>query len=165
MKPIEDKQVVNKTKSIKKEYVFIAVLLVVVIAIFISNGNLFSAVNSGEHGNLDYASKIESKLEKLLSEVQGVGKVKVFVTTDGSFSEVVLKDSKQETVNGEKTTVESVILVGGKPYVTKTSNPNIIGIAVVCQGADSLSVKLNVTEIITTTLSVSADCVRIIKMK
>ena len=64
-----------------------------------------------------------------------------------------------------KTVKESIVLIGGKPFLVKTNNPKIVGVVVVCEGADDVSVKLSVVEIITTTLSINADKVRIIKMK
>ena len=57
------------------------------------------------------------------------------------------------------------LLINGKPYVTKHLNPKIIGVIVVCEGAENLQVKMTITEILATTLKVSADSVRIIKMK
>ena len=166
MKPIDENlKAPKKAKKVKKEYLIIAVLVAVVFAIFLSGSSVLSSFSKDKGASEDYASQIENRLENLLSQVDGVGKVKVFVSTDGSASDVVLKEVEEELVDGVKNTIESVIMVGGKPYITKTENPKIVGIAVVCQGADNLSVKVTLTEIITTTLSVDAECVRIIKMK
>ncbi len=166
MKPIEEMKSNNKNqKKIKKEHVIVVILCVVVVAIFLSSSSLFSGFKTSKKSTESYESIIEARLENLLKEVDGVGKVKVLVTTDGSSYEEVLKDVGIKSENGVNFTEESVVLVGGKPYVIKTNNPKIIGIAVACQGADNLSVKVLITEIITTTLSVDADCIRIIKMK
>ncbi|MBQ3235592.1 MAG: hypothetical protein IJA97_05495 [Clostridia bacterium] len=166
MKPIEDGVATKKKgKQLKKEYLIIAILLAVIVAIFLSGSNVLSLFKSAQLAEQNYESILENKLENLLCEVDGVGKVKVMISTDGGTQSVVLKEVSEDYSNGSKSTEETVILVGGKPYVTKTCNPNIVGVAVVCQGADNLSVKMTITEIITTTLSVNADCVRIIKMK
>lgn len=166
MKPIEDVKSNSKThKKLKKEHVLVFVLCAVVAVIFLSGSSLFSTLKTSKKSTESYESIIETRLENLLKEVDGVGKVKVFVTTDGSIYEEVLKDVEIKSENGVNFTEESVVLVGGKPYVVKTNNPKIIGIAVACQGADNLSVKVLITEIITTTLSVNADCICIIKMK
>ena len=166
MKPIEDgKKVLKKQSKIKKEHVFIIVLSVVAVAIFLSSTSLFSSIKTNKNETSGYENSVETRLENLLKEVDGVGKVKVFITTDGSYSEDVLKDVETKTENGSIVSEETVVLVGGKPYVTKTQNPKILGVAVVCQGGDNLSVKVLITEIITTTLSVNPECIRIIKMK
>lgn len=166
MKPIEDgKKVLKKQSKIKKEHVFIIVLSVVAVAIFLSSTSLFSSIKTNKNETTGYENSVETRLENLLKEVDGVGKVKVFITTDGSSSEEVLKDVETKTENGSIVSEETIVLVGGKPYVTKTQNPKILGVAVVCQGGDNLSVKVLITEIITTTLSVNPECIRIIKMK
>ena len=97
--------------------------------------------------------------------IDGAGKTSVTVTVDGTSEEVVLKETTTKIENGVKSIIESVILVNGKPYVTKTFNPKIMGIIVVCEGAENLNVKLAITEVITTTLEVSSDKIRILKMK
>ncbi len=168
MKQKPDSLADKKTNSIfKKEYLLIILLTVVVIVIFLSGQDIsFSFFESNKDktsGN--YVTTIEEGLKSILSDVEGAGKINVFVTVDGTEEEVVLKNVETKTENGVKTTVESIVLVGGKPYVTKTNNPSILGVAIVCEGADNLSVKLKITEIVTTTLNVNSDSVRIIKMK
>ncbi len=165
MKPIDDKPQ-NKKFKIKKEYVFIVIVFALVAVLFLSNSLLSKDLfSSSKNKSLDYATTIENKLVNLLSNVDGVGKVKVMVTVDGSASEVVLKEIEEKVENGIKTRTESVVLVGGKPYVLSTENPKINGVCVVCEGADVLGVQVKIIEILTTSLKLDANCVRIIKMK
>ncbi len=168
LKQKPDNIVDKKSSSIfKKEYLLILILTAVVIVIFLSGQDLSFSFFENEKQSLssDYATTVEEGLKSILSDVDGAGKINVFVTVDGSQEEIVLKNVETKTENGIKTTVESIVLVGGKPYVTKTNNPRILGVAIVCEGADDLSVKLKITEIVTTTLNVNSDSVRIIKMK
>ena len=166
MKPIEDKNQPKKQKKFKKEYVFAVLICVAVLILFIGNSfggdKLFSQTKSVSD---DYATILENKLIDILSDVEDVGKVNVFVTTAGSDSEVVLKETEEKVENGNKTHTETVVLVGGKPYVLSTENPKIIGVIVVCEGAEKLNVKMKITEILTTSLKLDASCVQIIKMK
>ncbi len=166
MKPIEDNNRPKKQRLFKKEYVLAVLICVAVIGLFIwgnfNNTNLFSQTKSITS---DYATTLENKLKNLLSDVEGVGKVNVFITTSGSDSEVVLKESEEKIENGVKTHTETVVLVSGKPYVLSTQNPKIVGVIVVCEGAENLNVKMKITEILTTSLELDASCVRIIKMK
>lgn len=166
MKKITDVTPSKKPSFIKKEYILIILLTVVVILIFLSGQDITLPFSNAENKTSDnYVSSLESSLQKILGEVNGAGKISVFITVEGSEEQVVLKNVETKTENGVKSTVESIVLVGGKPYVTKVQNPKIIGVAIVCEGADDLSVRLNITEIVTTTLSVSSESVRIIKMK
>lgn len=164
MNRLPDKQ--NKKSIIKKEYLLVIFLAVIAIVIFLSNSNLdFSYLNKETKEISDYVSTLESDLESVLKEVKGVGSVKVMITVEGSECEVVLKEVETTVENGVKTTKESIVLIGGKPYVTHVENPKIKGVVIVCSGADDLQVKMSITEIINTTLSVNSECVRIIKMK
>ena len=158
----------DKTKKsiFKKEYFLIIILTVVVIAIFLSGQGLnFTFFDKAESSDKSYVSNLQNSLKNILSDVDGAGKINVLITVDGSEEEVVLKNVETVVENGVKTAVESIVLVAGKPYVVKVNNPKVLGVVVVCEGADALEVKLKIIEIVTTTLKVDADSVRIIKMK
>ena len=166
MKRNDDVQV-KKKALIKKEYIFLLILSVIVVLIFLSsqNVNLSFLKSENTKSSNSYVLELETSLKNLLKDVDGAGKINVFITVDGTEEEIVLKNVETKTENGVKTTVETIVLVGGKPYVTKTENPKILGVAIVCEGADDINVRLNITEIVTTTLKVNSDSVRIIKMK
>lgn len=152
-------------KTVKTEYIIIIVVAILVVFLLFSSGSSLFNFNKTEQTSISYSKTIESQLEKVLETVKNAGKIKVMVTVDGSEEQIYLKNTETVIENGVKTIKESIVLIGGKPFVVKTNNPKIIGVVVVCEGADDLNVKLNVIEIITTTLSVDADKVRIIKMK
>lgn len=152
-------------KTVKTEYIIVIVVAILVVFLLFSSGSSLFNFNKTEQTSISYSKTIESQLEKVLETVKNAGKIKVMVTVDGSEEQIYLKNTETVIENGVKTIKESIVLIGGKPFVVKTNNPKIIGVVVVCEGADDLNVKLNVIEIITTTLSVDADKVRIIKMK
>ena len=156
----------KKKLKIKKEYILVALLLAVVLFIFMQNFN-FDAFNFNfeKETTMSYKTEVENSLVKILESVNGVGKVNVFVTVDGTAEEVVLKNVETKTENNIKTSIETAVLVNGKPYIIKSLNPNIIGVIVVCEGADNLQVKMAITEILVTSLKVNTESVRIIKMK
>ncbi|MBO5926622.1 MAG: hypothetical protein J6Q38_03585 [Clostridia bacterium] len=156
----------SKKSFLKKEYLLIIILTALVVVIFLSGQDLnFNLIDKGESGDDSYVTNLQNSLKNVLSDVDGAGKINVLITVDGSEEEVVLKNVETAVDNGVKTTVESIVLVGGKPYVIKVNNPKVLGVVVVCEGADVVDVKLKIIEIVTTTLKVDADSVRIIKMK
>ena len=158
--------VASKKSFLKKEYLLIIILTALVVVIFLSGQDLnFNLIDKGESGDDSYVTNLQNSLKNVLSDVEGAGKINVLITVDGSEEEVVLKNVETAVDNGVKTTVESIVLVGGKPYVIKLNNPKVLGVVVVCEGADVVDVKLKIIEIVTTTLKVDADSVRIIKMK
>ena len=151
-------------KKIKIEYVLAVILTVLIVGIFLFQSFDLS-IFSNNNSTASYEIELEKKLENTIKNVKGAGKTSVVITTDGTSAEEVLKESVTTYENGVKKTTESVVMVNGKPYVLKTSNPKIVGVVVVCQGANDLSVKLAITEIITTTLNVDCENIKILKMK
>lgn len=158
-----------ETKPLKKvfktEYIIVIIVAVLALILLFSSSSSLFDFNKTEANSINYSEAVEKQLEVVLSEVKGAGKIKAMVTVDGSEEQIYLKNIESTLENGIKTVKESIVLIGGKPFLVKTNNPKIVGVVVVCEGADDVSVKLSVVEIITTTLSISADKVRIIKMK
>lgn len=156
----------EKTSKFKKEYILIGILVVLLALTFIipDSFDLFNSVNSSD-ATENYQDELECKLESMLSELEGVGKVKVMVTLSGTGSEEVAKNVEIVKENGVETKTETVVLISGKPYVLKTNNPEIFGIVVIAEGGDDVKVKMNITEVITTALGVYSDKIRILKMK
>ena len=56
---------------------------------------------------------------------------------------------------------DSVIFVGGQPYVLYEKYPEIVGVAVVSDGADNITVKMALLDAITTVLKVPCNKVQI----
>ena len=161
LKPSDVPLIETKPKINKKTLLLIVVLLSVCTLIFFSS---FGLVNQ-ETKPLNYADEVELKLENLLSKIKGVGKVNVMVSVDGTVEEVLAKNVETKIENGVKSTIETVIIVSGKPYVIKTLQPKITSVTVVCKGANNIAVKLAIVECITNAYSVNADCIKIFKLK
>lgn len=155
----------KQTVKFKREYIYIIILSILALIIFFSSFKVNSIFNLSTDETLSVnASEIETKLSNILSKVDGVGKAIVSINVDNG-EEVVLKNTETITENGKTTRTESAVLINGKPYVVKENSPKILGVVVVCEGADDLKAKLVITEVITTSLGVSSDNIRIIKMK
>ena len=113
----------------------------------------------------EYDAKTEEKLENLLKEISGIGNVSVMVTLSGGESEILAKNVETIEENGTVKTYETVVTVNGKPYVTGTKNPEIKSVVVVCDGADDISVKMKISEIISSALTVPYENIKIYKKK
>ena len=162
------KNKVNAKSVIKKykiEYVLAIIITVIIAGIFLFGNIDLSLFSANTNNSTSFESELEGKLTATIKNVQGAGKTSVILTTDGTNKEEILKESVTTYENGVKTTTENVVMVNGKPYVLKTYAPNVVGVVVVCEGANDLNVKLAITEILTTTLNVDCENIRILKMK
>lgn len=131
----------------------------------------------------DYEEYLEGKLEKTLSCVEGVGKIKVMVTVSNSKKQVVEKDlvtSRSNTLETDseggtrsinnlentETTLFTTDENGNQiPYVTQVCEPEITGVMVVAQGAGREHVNSDITEAIQALFGIEAHKIKIAKMK
>ena len=129
----------------------------------------------------DFASTLENKLEALLAEMAGVGRVKVMITLKSSEERVVEKDepvsrsntNESDSAGGSRivtqletgsSTVYSNSGSDSEPYVIKTLSPRVEGVVVVAQGAGSGVVNQNITELVQALFGVEAHKVKVVKM-
>lgn len=111
----------------------------------------------------DYKEQMESELEEMLENVDGISHVKVMITLSGSQEEVVLKDTpcSQETssvsndenqenssqVSSEETTVLTENGDGStSPYVLKVQKPDVEGILIIADGVENAETITQITE-------------------
>ena len=161
-------QASESPKKLKKEVVLIIILCVLLaVTIFLPSqeilGGLFETSEVVDSNN--YASSVEQNLTNLLKNVEGVGNVDVMVSLTGSEIEILAKNIETIKENGVIKNIESVVMVNGKPYVTETLNPKINSVVVVCDGGDNLSIKMVISEIISSALSVPFENIKIYKRK
>ena len=140
---------------------------------------------AGLSGDEDYAGYMERKLEEVLSEVSGVGEVKVMVTLRSTSEKVVEKDEEQEsetvteqdsqggtrttsrssssgtTVYGES---DSGASAGQEPYVTKELTPSVEGVVVIAQGGDQPVTVQNITEAVQALFNVDTHKIKVMKL-
>ncbi len=123
----------------------------------------------------DYSSLLENKLENILSQLKGVGKVKVMITLEDT-TEVVPafnttknnETTKENDSQGgtreivrEDMTIQVVTNDKGEPIVLKEIRPTIKGVIVIAEGAENLEVKEMLYEAVKTALGVPGNRVEV----
>lgn len=124
----------KKLKSIKNIEIILAVLLglVVLLVYFSSMGANKGAVNNITYSN-SYVQEIEYKLEKLISSIDGAGKVDV------------------------------MIMCEGEDEINQTQYPKVVSAVVVSSGADSTKVKLDIIRAVETLLGLKSANIEVLK--
>lgn len=129
-----------------------------------------------------YQDTIESQLEELLMQVEGVGKVQVMVTLEGTGEMVVEKDTPQvqseaqeEDAQGgtrrtkENSWEESTVYIqqdgGSTPYVVKELVPEVEGVCVIAQGGDNAVVAKNISDAVQALFPIEVHKIKVMKMK
>lgn len=133
------KSFLQSNKKLWKVWLFIA-LGVALILISATFGE--KTEESAQAITLDeYKEKLEGELVSLCSEVSGVGRCKVFITFE----------------RGVQNTYKGSIVIESKP-------PKVLGVTVICRGADSDYVKRELTNMITALFDIGANRVAILKL-
>ena len=110
------------------------------------------------------ALTLEEELSAMLSKISGVGKAEVLLTELSGSSTIYQTDTTQNQGNSD-----TVIVMDRnreeQGLVKQVLPPVYKGAIVVCQGADSASVRLSVVDAVKSVTGLSSDCITVLKMK
>jgi len=157
-----------------KSLVVILVLLVVAVLLFNSSDKSNIVVSNEKQSTnyttgLDYINQIESKLNKVISNIKGAGNVNVMISIDSS-PEICIAETtegKTTTTSGSSvttTTTEPIIVkINGEesPLVLKETLPEIKGVIVVSSGAGDVKIRLDIINAVTTALGINSNKVEV----
>ncbi len=120
-----------------------------------------------------YADNLEKRLVSIISAMSGVGRVRVMVTLENSGEDIYLRDTDSEEISDKqgKNSIgrkdEYVIVDDGngeKGIVVRTAEPEVRGVAVVCDGAGNETVKAQIIQAVTALLNISSTRVSVAPM-
>lgn len=181
----------KKWKKIRKDQwliVFLAGVLLLVIAMPTDCGTSSGSNRSEPEEQQtetglknDYEEVLEQRLEQVLSQMEGVGRVQVMITLKDSGESVVEKDvgttgDTQTDTDGEGNTTqqtkserseETVYSSGsgdGEPFVNKQISPKIEGVLVVAEGGADTKVAKNISEAVEALFDIEAHKIKVVKM-
>ena len=190
----------NDKKKIEKLEFFIVLLIITIVIInIVWNGDKKSnkkqntldskklaesvnEINNNSNGTInDSSNEIEAKLENILSKIEGVGDVKVFVNysessqiiamynedskvsnieendTSGGTRKTQETDTKKDIVykeeNGEKT-----------PITQKVIQPKIEGAIITAKGASNVNVKTNIIQAVEAVTGLAVHKIQVFEM-
>lgn len=129
-----------------------------------------------------YIERQEKRLAAVLSEIEGAGEVYVMITAGASRELVVEKDvteaadvTEEEDTNGGRRSIKSntrseVSVTDNtsgteKPYVIKSLEPEIEGVAVAAKGAKTAAVETEIIRTVQALFDVPVHKIKVVKMK
>jgi len=115
---------------------------------------------------LDYESQMEQKLEELLGSVDGIGRVRVMLTYEGTGEKRVEKDRFQTADESrEETVYEEDGSRGKAPYVISETNPKVTGVLVIAEGGGNSRIKQEILEAAQALFGIEAHKIKIMKIE
>ena len=125
-----------------KRIVKIAVIIGTTAVLLIGLSSFIDFSGSEKDNSDRYAAKTEAHLLEIISQISGVGEAKIFLTMDNGGENVYLKNTDTKT---------------------KSIEPKVRGVVVVCDGGDDPLVVARVMDAVTKSLNIGSDKVCITK--
>ncbi len=163
----------------KYKYVLIACCLGLILAAQPGKSTISGQSGGKEQAGPAEAAQTESlqqaetRLAELLGQIEGVGRVQVMLTARRGAERNYAYNTNSREGGGDvqrsnELQNELVIVSGGgteQPVLSSVSSPEYQGALVVCDGADSPRVLLEVTQAVKALTGIPADRIQISKMK
>lgn len=171
---MELRKITNKVSAYVKKYRFVAIILLLGIILMCLPSKTSSKDNSISDNNqpssIADVSTLDEALCDILGQIQGAGNVRVLLTKQRGEETVYQTDSHTTTGSDHNTTqIDTVILSGSERnqsgLVKQVNPPTYMGAIIVCDGADSPTVRLAIVEAVSKVTGLGADCISVLKMK
>lgn len=131
----------------------------------------------------DFQTRLERSLAGTLTQIAGVGEVRVLLTVDGSRREYLANQTKEvrttvendragveRQITEERTTIQYVLVTdnarkGEQPIIVQEGRPPIRGVLVIADGARDPRVRLDILRAVETVLGVPAHRIQVMPRK
>lgn len=131
------------------------------------------AADSGFTAYMADTAALEQELADLLSQMEGVGRVRVLLTAERGYEPNYIYNSSSKDTGGEnqpsKEQQSELVIVSRSgeenPVIASVNGPKYRGAVVICDGAGSAQVRLELTEAIKSLTGITSDNIKISKMK
>ena len=168
-------KIISFLKSDKKT-LLIAIVGIIMIGVIMLSELIPNSNEKKEHNTespiSDYCSSLETKVEEIISLIDGAGKTKVMITLSETTEYIYAKNES----NQNKSSDDSLNIDTENDYViieqnnedsgllVKTIEPKIRGVAIVCEGGDNPTVQQNIYSTVSAVLNVSTARISISKL-
>lgn len=145
----------------------LAVVIGVLAMVLILFSELFPqkekvAADNQEQNTLAYQSQLEQRLEKLISQMDGAGKTTVMVTLETGEEAIYALDTQSGDLQSQNT---HVLLDDGSALTETICQPQVRGVAVLCDGGGDVRVAAGITELLTSLLDVPSNRICVAQRK
>lgn len=163
------KTFLEKMQADRKRTLIVLVCAAALVLLVLSEWTAGKQNTAAEPQETDYAAELETKLSQMICAIDGAGKTKVLVTLKGSKETVYARNDKMDADSTRTQSEQEYVLVRSGSDETglrlKTVTPQVLGVAVVCEGADVPQVRQAIMDTITAALNIGASHVSVVRMQ
>ena len=157
--------------SIKKyRWVLLVLLVGFLLMLFPGEKTIQQSTPSSKEKAEPIQPGLAEKLEQILSQLDGAGKVRVLLTEE-SGQQTIYQTERNDRRTGESEEIrrDTVILTQADRsqagLVSRVDPPRYLGAVVLCQGADKATVRLAIVDAVSTATGLGSDKISVWKMK
>lgn len=161
------KETFEKLKKDKKALFTVLLGLTGMLLVLVSEIPGFSddSVRTASTDESIFYQNLEESTEKLISKIDGAGKVSVMLTYDSTEEKVWAKDTQEKNSDGNTDTDEKHIIIdaedGETGLAVKVIYPKVRGVAVVCTGGDDPTVKSEIKALLSALFDIGSNRISI----
>ena len=168
------KELAGKLKNSDKKLKFlIAAGIIGIILIMLSDLPFFNSAESknisDEYSYDEYVNYLEGECENLIESIEGAGECTVMLTLKNSKESVYARNSEESQNDGSFSSSYEYVLYktdsSQTPVLIKQYYPQVMGVAIVCAGADNPKVKENIISALTSVFDISTSKISVSKSK
>ena len=154
---------------LKKYRAVLAVLLAGVLLLASGHSGNTASADSTVSQSFDL-NDFQQELQARLAAISGAGRVELMLSLDQTEESVYAVNTRQTSGSDSRSRESDVSVVsngscGETPVTVKRVLPVFRGAVVLCDGADDASVRLSVTQAVSTVCGIGADKVTVLKMQ
>ena len=164
------KNAVSKLKSAMEKYKYVCIILLVGLTLLLLPDKKQETVKQVSSTQNSMEKLDEEALANILQAVEGAGSVQVMLSV--ASGEKTVYQTDQDTLGtGENNSVktQTVIITDSQRneigLINQVNPPIFLGAIVVCQGADSPTVKLAITQAVSKITGLGTEKICVLKMK
>ena len=128
-----------------------------------------SIENDTEKIKSEKCENTEQKLAEILSNVKGVGEVRVMIEYSEGKESIIAENRKSEnnsqSENTQNKNESEIAFSNNNPVVLKEIYPKVKGVIVVAQGGDNVEIKNQIISAVMSLLDLDANKIEVLTMK
>ncbi len=167
---MEVKQGLKSVFKWLNQYKYVAIIMLVGIILMCMPGKQESQTTAVEPTAAQQQESAESRLEAILSQLEGAGKVQVMLTIAQGEKVIYQFDEDYDTNDTSNSVNKDTVIISDssrneQAVISQVLPPIYMGAVILCQGADQPAVKLAIVEAVCKLTGLGADKICVLKMK
>lgn len=158
------KNFLPKISELTPKQLYVIKIIIILLAIVISVSVMSYEPSAPSVTTSVTTDNLELKLENILSQIKGAGKVKVLIVYKNNGLDSLAKDVEYSQESDGSTVNKSVIVMGRdkEAIIVQKNIPDVQGVIVTAQGAGDEAVKENIKKAVEAALPVMAHRIEVL---